>query len=227
MPNLQFDATCESSPVDVLLVRIRASVWRKARRARVGILPFCQKANTADVLSPRPFARRHLAANSDAVDRGGPGPATRSKMALWEHGVCLCLDLGEECGTFSRPEPTTGARRPHAFEGNIPSEDARRWFRPRPRAIPSALLERRFEQPAGRWPSAHVRERSSCDPATSVNRGAKNGSRTQSHAWIDTGGIPATAPDVTKLAVDEFSQDFARSIPLEPGSRCRPRDPVR
>lgn len=119
LPNLQFDATCESSPVDVLLVRIRASVWRKARRARVGILPFCQKANTADVLSPRPFARRHLAANSDAVDRGGPGPATRSKMALWEHGVCLCLDLGEECGTFSRPEPTTGARRPHAFEGNI------------------------------------------------------------------------------------------------------------
>lgn len=246
MPNLQFDATCESSPVDVLLARIRANLWRNARRACVGILPFCQKANTADVLSPRPFARRHLAANSDVVDRGDPGPATRSKMALWEHGVCLCLDLGEERGTFGRPEPTTGARRPHAFESTSRSEDARRWFRPRPRAIPSSSLERRLGQPASRWTSAHVRRFNVSDTGATprpVSRSRsiaadigsyysppytpKNGSRAQSHAWIDNGGIPATAPDVMKLAVDEFGQNFARSIPLESGSRSRARDPVR
>lgn len=158
---------------------MRASLWRNARRACVGILPFCQKANTAEVLSPRPFARRHLAANSDVVDRGDPGPATRSKMALWEHGVCLCLDLGEERGTFGRPEPTTGARRPHAFEGNIP-ERGRETLVPAAASRDPELLAGAPSRAAG-WPMDLCtrpplqRERYRCDPATSVkievNRG--------------------------------------------------------
>lgn len=32
--------------------------------------------------------------------------------------------------------------------------------------------------------------------------------RAQLRASIDTGGIPAPAPDVTKLVVDELSQDL-------------------
>lgn len=63
----------------------------------------------------RPFARRPLAANCCGVDRTGPDPAARRRVGVREGG-CLCLDLGEERGIFSRPEPTAGARRPHAFQ---------------------------------------------------------------------------------------------------------------
>lgn len=146
LPNLQFDATCESSPVEVLVPNSCKLVaeWalclaraherlRQIRAVRVPsrdgigrggerlgrfsdnrlseILPLCQKANTADVLPPRPFASRPLAANCCGVHCSGPSPATRPRGGVMEGG-CLCLDLGEERGIFSRPEPTTGARRP-------------------------------------------------------------------------------------------------------------------
>lgn len=214
-------------------------------QSTVGILRLCQEANTADVLNRRPFARRPLAANCCGVHRSGPGPATRPRGGVMEGG-CLCLDLGEERGIFSRPEPTTGARRPHAFRRQY-REEGHKTLVP---AAPSRSLELLAGAPSRRanWPIALCthpqlrRERCRCDPAITVKIEANRGRyRRQRFAaiglddWLASaiacldrhGGIPALAPAVTKLVVDEFSQDLARPIPIESGSRCEPRLPVR
>lgn len=94
-------------------------------------------------------------------------------------GGCLCLDLGEERGIFSRPEPTTGARRPHAFRRQY-REEGHKTLVP---AAPSRSLELLAGAPSRRanWPIALCthpplrRERCRCDPAITVKIEAKRG----------------------------------------------------
>lgn len=132
----------------------------------------CQKANTAHVLSPRPFARRHLAANFYVVDRSGPDPATRSPVALWEQ-VCVCASIlaknvGNSVGRSRRLAPIGFT----LFEGSIP-ERGRKTLVPAPASRNPELLAGAPSPGAG-WPMALCThpplqcERSRCDPATSV-----------------------------------------------------------
>lgn len=142
------------------------------------ILPLCQKANTANVVSPRPFARRPVAANCCGVDRNCPDPAKRPRRGVMEGG-CLCLDLGEKRGIFSRPEPTTGARRPHAFRRQYAEEGPKRLVPAAPSRSPECLAGAPSRRAS--WPIALCthpplrRERCRCDPAIAVKIEAKRG----------------------------------------------------
>lgn len=114
--------------------------------------PLCQKANKANVLSPRPLARRPLAANCCAVDRGGPESCNAPTGGVLE-GVCLRLDLGEQRGIArSRRLAPLGLT---LFERNIPSED-KTLVPAVPSRNPELLARAPSREPAGR-PSAHIR----------------------------------------------------------------------
>lgn len=136
--------------------------------------PLCQKANKTNVLSPRPLARRPLAANCCAVDGGGPESCNAPTGGVLE-GVCLRLDLGEQRGIArSRRLAPLGLT---LFERNIPSED--KTLVP---AVPSRnpeLLARAPSRGASRtalctYPRLR-RERYSCDPAVAFKIEANRG----------------------------------------------------
>lgn len=160
--------------------------------------------------------------------------------------MCLCLDLGEERGKFSRPEPATGAQ--SASRSSKVTSRARTQDAGSDRGLAQSrvscwsavtgcrLADGPLQTSAASARAIQVRP---CDEfqdrgqsrqisAAIIRRPrtSKNGSRAQSHASVDTGGIPATAPDITKLAVGEFCQDLAWPIPLESGPRCEPRVPA-
>lgn len=140
--------------------------------------------------------------------------------------VYLCLDLDEESGIFSRPE--AGARRPHAFRRQYPERGHKTLVPAAPSRNPELLAGARSRRASSlmalcRHPPLR-RERYRCDPAITVkvegNRGrcrrkelppsaSMTGLRAPLHVSIDTGGIPAPAPAVTRLVVDEFSRDLA------------------
>lgn len=162
-------------------------------------------------------------------------------------GVCLCLDLGEERGIFSGPEPTAGARRPHAFQRQHRERGHKTLVFP---AAPSRNSDLRAGAPSrgASWAIALCthpplrRERYRCDPAMTVeieaNRGryerqrvapssSMTGLRARLHVSIDAGAFLRRRRHVTHLVVDNFSQDLARPIPIESERRCEPRLPVR
>lgn len=140
--------------------------------------------------------------------------------------VCLCLDLDEERGIFSRPE--AGARRPHAFRRQYPERGHKTLVPAAPSRNPELLAGARSRRASSlmalcRHPPLR-RERYRCDPAITVKLeaiaadvGGKELPPSASmracgaplHVSIDTGGIPAPAPAVTRLVVDEFSRDLA------------------
>lgn len=97
------------------------------------ILLLCQKANTADVMPPRPFASRPLAANCCGVDGSGLDPERPHGVALWKVGACVSILVKNVRYSVGR------SRRLAPVGRNIPSEDTRRWFRPRPDAIPGLI----------------------------------------------------------------------------------------
>lgn len=88
------------------------------------ILPLRQKANTADVVSPRPFARRPLAANCWVLIAMARILQRAHGVALWKAGACVSIlvrNVGYSVGRSRRLAPVGLT----LFEGNMPSEDAK------------------------------------------------------------------------------------------------------
>lgn len=144
-------------------------------QSTVGSPPLCQTANTAGVLSParsRDDLELRIVAVLIAVARLCSAP----RGGVME-GVCLCLDLDEERGIFSRPE--AGARRPHAFRRQYPERGHKTLVSAAPPRNPEFLAR----APSRRASSLMAlcthpllrRERYRCDPAITVRLEANRG----------------------------------------------------
>lgn len=133
--------------------------------------PLSESKHSRCPASP-PVREPTLAANCCGVDRSGLDPERPHGVALWKVGACVSIlvknvDIQSAGADDWRPSAATSrARTQDAGSGRALTQS------------PSSSRERRPGEPAGRWPSAHIRRSDvsdRCDPAITVKIEANRG----------------------------------------------------